>query len=254
MVEEIKKFSSYFKEFNDRYVLIGGAACFLVLNEVGLEYREIKDIDVVLCLEEMNTEFAETFYDFFKFGRLKKTQMSREKELFYRFYYTEDEEFPYLFELFSSIPNVLMTFDGIHLNPVLVGEEQYNLSSVQIEEGYYNFIHSSKIYIDDIPTIPQETIIPLKAKALLDLINRRDADETVDCDDIIKHKNDIFRLLQIIDPDTRVALPDVIKGDIKQFLELLKADPPKNLKPFGLVSTELGEIVNLIHTIYGLPA
>ena len=254
MVEGIKQFSSYFKEYNDRYILIGDAACYLVLNEVGLAFKAIQDIDIVLCLEAMNAGFAETFWDFINFGRYKNTQKSTGKKLFYRYYYREDDEFPYILGLFSSIPDVSMISDGTHLNPILVGEEQYNHSTIRMEEGYFNFVHSSKIYIDGVPTIPPEVIVPLKAKAFLDLINRRDTHRTVDRNDLKEYKKDIFRLLQIIDPATRVTLPDVIKYDIKQFLELLKADPPKNFKPFGLGSTKLDEIIILIHSIYRLPA
>ena len=251
MVEGIKQFASYFKEFNDRYILIGDAACFLVLNEVGLEFNAIQDIGIVLCLEAMDAEFAEAFWDFVNFGRYQNTKRVTEKRLIYRFHYREEDEIPYILGLFSSIPDVLMTSDVIRLNPILVSEEQYNLSTVPMEEDCYNFIHSSKIYIDDIPTIPPEVIVPLKAKALNDLVNRRDIYEAVDCNDIIiKHRNDIFQLLQIIDPVTRVTPPDVIKGDIKQILELLKADPAQNSKPFGLDSIKLGEIVELIRTIY----
>lgn len=33
MVKGINQFSTHFKDFNDRYVLIGGTACFLALDE-----------------------------------------------------------------------------------------------------------------------------------------------------------------------------------------------------------------------------
>ena len=48
MVVGIDKFAEHFAEFKDRYVLIGGTATWLVLDEVGLEARATKDLDIVL--------------------------------------------------------------------------------------------------------------------------------------------------------------------------------------------------------------
>ncbi len=252
MVKGIDQFSIHFKDFKDRYVLIGGAACFLVLDEAGLEFRATKDLDIVLCLEVLDTEYAKAFWDFVKRGKYKNTQKSTGKKLFYRFYDPEDDLFPYMLELFSRIPDVLQIDDETHLTPVPMGEEQSSLSAILLENAYYNFIHNSKIDIEGIPTIPPEVIVPLKAKAWLDLIKTREAGDSVDSNDIKKHKNDVFRLFQIIDPDTRITLPDIIKDDMQQFLEGLITEPPKSLKPFGLGDTKLNEIIELIQTIYGL--
>lgn len=252
MVKGLNQFSMHFKDFNDRYVLIGGTACFLALDEAGLEFRATKDLDIVLCLEALDAEFAKVFWGFIKLGRYKNTQKSTGKKLFYRFYDPEDDTFPYMLELFSSIPDALKISDESHLTPIPVGEEQSSLSAILLDEGYYNFIHSYKIDIGGIPTIPPEIIVPLKAKAWLDFINRRDAGKTVDSNDIKKHKNDVFRLFQIIDPVTRITLPDVIKGDMQRFIKELAADPLQSLKLFGLGSTKLDEIIGLIQTIYKL--
>lgn len=121
-----------------------------------------------------------------------------------------------------------------------------------MDDGYYDFIHGSKIDFDGIPSVPPEIIVPLKARAWLVLTERRDAGEKVDGNDIKKHKNDVFRLFQIIEPDKRVALPDVIKSDMQRFLQAVMADPPQTLKPFGLGDTKIDEIIKMLRTIYGL--
>ena len=121
-----------------------------------------------------------------------------------------------------------------------------------MDDGYYDFIHDSKIDIDGIPTVPPEIIVPLKARAWLDLTERRDAGEKVDGNDIKKHKNDVFRLFQVIEPDKGVALPEVIKDDMQRFMEAVTADPPQTLKPFGLGGTKFEEIVELLQSIYDL--
>jgi hypothetical protein len=182
----------------------------------------------------------------------KNTHKSTGRKLFYRFYGPEDETFPYMLELFSRIPDALKLPDDAHLTPIPVDEEQSSLSAILLNDSYYQFIHDSKIEIDGIPTVPPEIIVPLKARAWLDLIKRRDAGEKVDGNDIKKHKNDVFRLFQVIEPDKPVALPDPIKGDMQRFLEALIADPPQTLKPFGLGNTKFNEIIEMLQAIYEL--
>ena len=252
MVKGIDQFQAHFEDFNDRYVLIGGAACFLSFDEAGLDFRVTKDLDIVLCVEALDTDFAQAFWDFVVRGKYKNTQKSTGKKLFYRFYDPEDAAFPYMLELFSRIPDALKLSDDAHLTPIPVDEEQSSLSAILLDDGYYDFIHDSKIDIDGIPTVPPEIIVPLKAKAWLDLTERRDAGEKVDGNDIKKHKNDVFRLFQVIEPDKRVVLPEVIKDDMQRFMEVVTADPPPTLKPFGLGGTKFEEIVELLQSIYDL--
>lgn len=253
MVKGIDRFKTHFEGLNDRYVLIGGAACFLALDEAGLEFRATKDLDIVLCLEVLDAEFSQAFWDFIAQGRYKNTQKSTGKKLFYRFFEPEDETFPYMLELFSRTPDALALSDGAHLTPIPVDEEQSSLSAILLDNDYYDFIHSSIIDQDGIPTVPPEIIIPLKAKAWLDLTKRRDAGEKVNRHDIRKHRNDVFRLFQVVEPDERVVLPDIVIKDMQLFLAAVQADPPQTLKPFGLGSTRFDEIVNMLQNIYALP-
>ena len=252
MVKGIDQFKAHFEDFYDRYVLIGGAACFLALDEAGLDFRVTKDLDIVLCVEALDSDFAKAFWDFVERGKYKNTQKSSGKRLFYRFYDPEDATFPYMLELFSRIPDALKLSDDSHLTPIPVDEEQSSLSAILLENGYYDFIHKSKIDSDGISTIPPEIIVPLKARAWLDLTEKRDAGEKVDWNDIKKHKNDIFRLIQVIDPGKLIPLPELIKGDMERFMDTVSADPPPNLKQLGLGSTKFDEIAELLRTIYGL--
>jgi hypothetical protein len=50
MVKGIDQFKKHFADFADRYVLIGGAACYLAMEEAGLEFRVTKDLDTRLAL------------------------------------------------------------------------------------------------------------------------------------------------------------------------------------------------------------
>jgi len=47
MVIGLDKFSAHFADYQDCYVLIGGAAIWLVLDEAGIDPRATKDLDIV---------------------------------------------------------------------------------------------------------------------------------------------------------------------------------------------------------------
>lgn len=68
MVTGLDKFAEHFGDYSDRYVLIGGAAAWLVLGEAGVDPRATRDLDIVLCIEALDPEFAEAFWKFAKEG------------------------------------------------------------------------------------------------------------------------------------------------------------------------------------------
>lgn len=61
MVRGVDRFKDYFKNYTGQYTLIGGAACDIILGELGEDFRATKDIDMVLILEELQEDFANTF-------------------------------------------------------------------------------------------------------------------------------------------------------------------------------------------------
>ena len=68
MVKGLDLFRERFREYSDRYVLIGGAACDLAMQEAGLEFKATKDLDIVLCIEALDTAFVEAFWAFVREG------------------------------------------------------------------------------------------------------------------------------------------------------------------------------------------
>jgi hypothetical protein len=252
MVKGIEQFRTHFEGFNDHYVLIGGAACYLAMEEVGLEFRATKDLDIVLCVDVLDAEFVDAFWDFVKKGKYQNRQKSTGKKLFYRFYEPEDETFPWMLELFSRIPDALTIQGDAHLTPIPVDGKASSLSAILLDEAYYSFIHESKSESGGFSLVPPECLIPLKAKAWLDLTGRREAGEQVDEKDIKKHKNDVFRLFQVIAPDTRIDLSGSIGDDLQGFLQTVEADPPQSLKPFGLQEITTDEVIDTLRAIYKL--
>ena len=75
----------------------------------------------------------------------------------------------------------------------------------------------TRTLIDDMPVLSPTCLIAFKAKAWLDLKKRKNNGEHVDSKNIKKHKNDIFRLAQLISPDTKQLLNAEVENDMKTF-------------------------------------
>jgi len=58
VVRGLDRFREHFRAFTDRYVLIGGTACDLAFTNAGVAFRATKDLDIVLCVESLDAEFA----------------------------------------------------------------------------------------------------------------------------------------------------------------------------------------------------
>ena len=76
MVRGLNIFSEYFKDHGDNYVIIGGTACDIILEEVGLIPRATKDIDIILVVEALNADFVKQFWKFIQDGNYKRKEKS----------------------------------------------------------------------------------------------------------------------------------------------------------------------------------
>ena len=68
MIKGLDTFREYFRDFQNQYVLIGGAACDIVFSEADLPFRATKDLDIVLIVEALTPEFGRRFWDFIREG------------------------------------------------------------------------------------------------------------------------------------------------------------------------------------------
>jgi hypothetical protein len=252
MVRGLGRFREHFIDFADRYTLIGGTACFLSMDRVGIDFRATRDLDIVLCIETLAPDFVNAFWDFIRKGQYKNQQKSTGRKLFYRFYDPADDTFPIMLELFSRIPDALRLQDDSHLTPIPMGEAASSLSAILLDDAYYQFIHDGKLAVDGLSVVGPERLIPLKARAWLDMTARRNQGETVDERDIRKHRNDVFRLFQILSPDLATDIPDVVRMDLRRFVDAMAVESSINLKALGLRNTTLNEVLVQLRTIYGL--
>ena len=241
MVKGLEEFKRHFRPYIDQYVLIGGTACAVIMQDSGLDFRATKDLNLVLYVEALSTNFITAFWEFIEKGGYQNKERSREKEVFYRFTSPSAVNFPFMLELFSRTPNAVKFFGEGHLTPIPVNESVASLSAILLDEGYYHFIHSGKREIDGLSILDATHLIPLKARAYIDLADRKCAGGNIDEKDIRKHKNDVIRLYQILSSNKLVKLPTSIKKDMQFFLHNLKNDKSVDCKSLGLKNTNILE-------------
>ncbi len=144
MVKGLDLFKKYFAKHKEKYVLIGGTACMLAMEEAGIPFRSTKDLDIVLYVEALDNEFITAFKEFIKLGGYHNRQHSTEKDIFYRFNSPADNDFPNMLELFSRKHDTINLNLGGHLTPILLNEAIVSLSAILLDDNYYHFIHSRK--------------------------------------------------------------------------------------------------------------
>lgn len=157
-----------------------------------------------------------------------------------------------MLELFSRLPDTVKLDMGRHLTPILLNESVTSLSAILLDDSYYHFIHTGKLEINGLPIIGATHLIPLKAKAWLELTTKRLAnDAIVNEKDIKKHKNDILRLHQLLSIDERIFLPLSIKNDLREFFQRIEKDSV-DLKTLGLKNITYEKVLNNLKTIYNI--
>ena len=249
MVKGLDRFREHFKGFQESYVLIGGVACYLTMEEAGVNFRATKDLDIVLCAEALDTAFIAHFWEFVKAGGYQNQQKNTGSKQFYRFDKPTTEGYPYMLELFSREPDQLTLTDDAHLTPIPADEEVSSLSAILLDDDYYQCIQNGKVVIDDVPVLGAEFILAFKAKAWLDLSQRKTAGEQVNSKIIKKHRNDVFRLAALLAPTQKVDVGASIKQDMNNFLTAMKAEEGITLKDFG-IATGMDELLANLRSIY----
>lgn len=251
MVIGVNRFRAHFAGHEHQYVLIGGAACELIMDEVGLDFRATKDLDIVLIVEALDSAFAERFWAFVEEGRYELRQSSEGKKILYRFQKPLAEDFPAMLELFSRNPEGLELAEGSHLTPLPIDEAAASLSAILLDEDYYAFLKAMVRDAGGIPVLDEAAIIPFKARAWLDLTRERDAGGKVDEKNIKKHRNDVARLLQVLNPEARYPLRDTVANDMRSFVEMATVEADYDPKQFKVNMTR-ADVSARLRTAYQL--
>ena len=80
MVNGFTKFKERFQGFDNQYVIIGGTACDLIMENEELPFRATKDIDIVLIVESITVEFGRKFWEYVREAGYTRQFLSPEIE------------------------------------------------------------------------------------------------------------------------------------------------------------------------------
>lgn len=252
MVTGIDKFREFFKDYPDHYAIIGGAACDILFDAAGLPFRATKDIDMVLCIEVVDTAFGEMFRDFLNTGGYEAREQSSGHREFYRFHKPKDKNFPFMVELFSKEPDKISLPDDTGIVRLEVEADIVSLSAILLDPQYFEALQNGKRVENGVTILDQSILIPFKARAFLDLTGRRDeGDTTVKGDDIKKHRNDVFRLSQLLPGNAVVQVSDSLREDVRAFLAAIEAEGTVDPRDFKIPMT-LEEAIRFLRKAYGI--
>ncbi len=251
MVTGFTKFKEKFQGFENQYVVIGGTACDLLMESEDMTFRATKDIDIVLIVESITAEFGKAFWEYIKEAEYEHKNKSTGNAQFYRFTSPKSKEYPYMIEIFGGKPEFIVLDENAILTPLLIDDEISSLSAILLNDAYYDLLKSGQVVIDGIPVLKEVCLIPFKAKAWLDLTERKANGEQVDSKNIKKHKNDVFRLGQLITAESRQELSEEIVADMKRFLDEMKNESI-DVKSLGIRGSDQKTIMSLLHRCYGI--
>ena len=229
MVKGLDTFWKYFADYEEQYVLIGGAACDILFESNEVNFRATRDLDMVLIVEALTLEFGEKFWKFIVDGKYRNKATNGSNPQFYRFDKPEEDKFPKMIELFCRSDFELKSAEGI--TPIHIDDEVSSLSAILLNDDYYKALLNGKVI-----------------KAYLDLKSRKDLGEKVDSSDIKKHKKDILRIASELMLEKVEGLPIAVGNDIHSFIDLLEQEPfdQNSLKRYGLKNEDIMELLKKV--------
>ncbi|HEY4109787.1 hypothetical protein [Puia sp.] len=252
MVRGLEIFKNYFEGYAHHYILIGGTACDVRFAEKALEFRRTKDLDIILVVEALTEGFVRRFWEFIRLGKYEVAEVD-EKKRFYRFISPNNAEYPAMLELFSRHPEALLPAEGLYITDIPTGENVSSLSAILMDDLYYQFTLTNSDTSGGLHLAGDIALIALKAKAFLNNLQRKQAGQKVQEDDITKHKNDVIRLTATYEGNKIQQIPDAIREDIAMFTMILTGEPDNIkdlLKPWGIGMIRKDEIIARLRDIF----
>lgn len=260
MVRGLDLFRERFREFEDSFVLIGGAACDEWFASLGLDFRATKDLDIVLLIEVLDARAVRVLRTFVAEGGYGIRKRTTGSPVLYRFEKPTRADFPFMLELFSRKPDGLELGEDQGITPIPAGADHHSLSAILVDDDYYSLIQTHKIIRDRLPFATATSLIPLKARAWLELTKRKAEGQDMDSRDIAKHRSDVFRLAGTLPGEAGPQLAPAIIDDLIRFLHSFPENSPEWDAILASVKNTLGGPIRpatlraAIQTFFRLPA
>lgn len=250
MVIGIDKFREHFANFEDNYIVIGGAACDWLMSHTpgSIPFRATHDIDLVICAETMTTAFGSAVWNFVRDGGYSVYERKDGQKSFFRFLNPSAPGYPSMLEFFAREPLNFPLVEKTTIIPIPVGDDISSLSGILLDENYYSFIRSLRRTVGGLCVLSTEALLLLKARAWKDFTDRKSRGEFVKDKDLRKHRLDIIRLLATIPEATRIHIPQPLHNDFADFLAAYEQNPTD---PTALeISMTFDEVLARLRTLY----
>jgi hypothetical protein len=245
-VKGIEKFTEYFKKYEDCYTIIGGAACDILMSSAKLDFRATKDIDMIVLFEDKFEDFAKEFWNFIMEGHYKCGWRNDTELHFYRFT-DPDEGFPSQIELFSRKPDYHLQSGGTII-PMHIDNDTSSLSAIMLSDDFYYFMLQGREIVAGLPLLKPSYLIVFKMYAWVNLMYQKTEGKQIDSKEIRKHKNDVFRLWQLVSKNERVTLHGEPREAVIDFLRMVVVEDVRT-EDIG-IETSAAEIIDRLHTLY----
>lgn len=245
MVTGIDRFREWFRGYEDQYAIIGGTACDLLMSEDGMDFRATKDIDLVLIVEAITPDFGKQFWQFVKDAGYEHRNKSTGLPQFYRFSHPSAAGYPFMIELFSRRAEAINLPEDAVLTPLPMEDDISSLSAILLDDDYYELVRSGTVVVDGVNVLDAAYLIPFKAKAWLDLTQKKAAGQSVDSKNIRKHKNDVFRLSALLTQQSNVVVTESVLADLRAFLMAMQEETV-DLKQLGVIRDKATIIADIM--------
>ena len=149
--------------------------------------------------------------------------------------------------MFSRIPDNIRFEGHGRFTPIPLDDDLSSLSAILLDDNYYPLILNGRDDLDGLSCLKVEYIIILKAKAWLDLHQRK-----ADSRKVNRQKNDVIRLFPLLNPSMRIDIPEAIQDDLKEYLKAIAEDKTINLKDLGISQFGSADILKSMEQIYCL--
>lgn len=214
----LSHFQQYCKDLEEMYVVVGGFATVMLLDE-GLgdgHGKATHDIDLVL-LTTCSIEMSQRIKQYVQEGKYEIQKGNKDQYHYYRFVKPEIEGFAKEIELFASNENDLKLDDSQRIIPIDPEEGLYSLSAIMLDPEYFEMIKNNVTMSVVAPCTNTQATIMLKMSAFFDLKARNDNKWK-------KHRQDILKLSLLLTGEERLQMTGRMVKDFESFMTHLEKD------------------------------
>ena len=126
-------------------------------------------------------------------------------------------DYPEMIELLSRHPDILGEPKGLNIEPLPTSEDTSSLSAIIMDDDFYHFTIEHSKLTNGLRHADSATLIALKSRAYLDLLQDKADGKHVNSKDIKKHRSDVLKNVVILE-DSQITAPEPIVACIKEFV------------------------------------